>query len=61
VENWNVGGPSTNRMAANGKRPGLSPGDVVTAMGYQFTDGQKILRLRKIVMANGKEMFLYGR
>ena len=37
------------------------PGDVVTTMGYQFTDGQKILRLQKIVIANGKEMFLYGR
>jgi hypothetical protein len=30
-------------------------------MGYQFTDGQKILRLQKIVMADGKELFLYGR
>lgn len=62
VEKWNVGGPSTNRMAANGwEKATLKPGDVVTAMGYQFTDGQKILRLQKIVMANGKEMFLYGR
>ena len=62
MEKWNVGGPSTNRMAANGwEKATLKPGDVVTAMGYQFTDGQKILRLQKIVMANGKEMFLYGR
>ena len=62
VEKWNVGGPSTNRMAANGwEKATLKSGDVVTAMGYQFTDGQKILRLQKIVMANGKEMFLYGR
>jgi hypothetical protein len=29
--------------------------------GYEFTDGQKILRLQKIVMASGKEMLLYGR
>jgi uncharacterized protein DUF6152 len=62
VENWNVGGPSTNPMGANGwKEATLKPGDVVTAKGYQFTDGQKILRLQKIVMAYGKEMFLYGR
>jgi tRNA A37 N6-isopentenylltransferase MiaA len=62
VEKWNVGGPSTNRMAANGwEKATLKPGDVVTAMGYQFTDGQKILRLQEIVMANGKKMFLYGR
>lgn len=62
MEKWNVGGPSTNRMSANGwEKATLKQGDVVTAMGYQFTDGQKILRLQKIVMANGKEMFLYGR
>ena len=62
VEKWNVGGPSTNRMAANGwEKATLKPGDVVTATGYQFTDGQKILRLQDIVMADGKKMFLYGR
>jgi hypothetical protein len=62
VQKWNVGGPSTNRMSANGwEKNTLKPGDVVTATGYQFTDGQKILRLEKIIMADGKEMFLYGR
>jgi uncharacterized protein DUF6152 len=61
VEKWNVGGPSTQRMANNGwDRNTLKPGDAITAVGYQFADGQKILRLEKIVMANGKEMFLYG-
>ena len=62
VQKWNVGGPSTNRMAANGwLKDTLKPGDTITATGYQFTDGQKILRLENIVLANGKEMFLYGR
>ena len=62
VEKWNVGGPSTTRMEANGwDKNTLKPGDVITATGYQFTDGQKILRLDKVVMAGGKEMFLYGR
>ena len=62
IQKWNVGGPATNRMAANGwEKNTLKPGDVVTAIGYQFTDGQKILRLQKIIMPNGKEMFLYGR
>jgi hypothetical protein len=61
-EKWSVGGPSTTRMAANGwDKTTLKAGDVITATGYQFSDGQKILRLEKIVMANGKEMFLYGR
>jgi hypothetical protein len=62
IQKWTVGGPATNRMAANGwDRTTLKPGDVITATGYQFTDGQPILRLNKIVMANGKELFLYGR
>jgi uncharacterized protein DUF6152 len=62
IEKWNVGGPSTNRMAANGwDKATLKPGDVITATGYRFTDGQPILRLNKIVMADGKELFLYGR
>jgi len=62
TEKWNVGGPSTTRMEANGwDKSTLKPGDVITATGYQFTDGQKILRLDRIVMAGGKEMFLYGR
>jgi len=62
IEKWNVGGPSTTRMEANGwDKSTLKPGDVITATGYQFTDGQKILRLDRIVMAGGKEMFLYGR
>jgi hypothetical protein len=39
----------------------LKPGDTITAIGYRFSDGQNILRLQKVVMADGKEMFLYGR
>ena len=62
VERWNVGGPSTERMAANGwDRTTLKPGDVITGIGYRFTDGQNVVRLEKIVMSTGKEMFLYGR
>lgn len=61
VEKWNVGGPSLTRMANNGwDRNTLKPGDVITAIGYQFADGQSILRLEKVVMAGGKEMLLYG-
>ena len=62
MEKWSVGGPSTTRMEANGwDKTTLKPGDVITATGYRFSDGQKILRLDKVVMAGGKEMFLYGR
>jgi hypothetical protein len=62
VEKWDVGGPSTARMAANGwDGSTLKPGDVVTAIGYRYTDGSNILRLEKIVMSDGRELFLYGR
>ena len=62
VEKWQVGGPAINRMEANGwTRTTLKAGDVITGTGYQFSDGSKIIRLEKIVMADGKEMFLYGR
>jgi hypothetical protein len=33
----------------------------VTGTGYQFSDGQKIVRLERIVLADGKEMRVYGR
>ncbi len=62
AEKWSVGGPSITRMAANGwDKNSLKAGDAITATGYRFSDGQKILRLDKVVMASGKEMFLYGR
>ena len=28
---------------------------------YRFSDGQNVVQLQRIVMANGKEMLLYGR
>jgi hypothetical protein len=62
IQKWDVGGPSTARMAGNGwDKTTLKMGDMITAIGYRFADGQNILRLQKIVMGNGKEMFLYGR
>ncbi|HKF65676.1 MAG TPA: DUF6152 family protein [Vicinamibacterales bacterium] len=62
IEKWSVGGPSTTRMAANGwDKNSLKMGDVISGTGYRFSDGQRILRLQKIVMPDGKVMFLYGR
>jgi hypothetical protein len=62
VEKWDVGGPSMNRMARNGwDRNTLKPGDVVTGIGYRFSNGSNVAQLQKIIMASGKEMLLYGR
>ena len=62
VEKWQVGGPAISRMEANGwKKDTVKPGDVITGIGYQFSDGQKIVRLERIIFADGKQMNLYGR
>jgi Family of unknown function (DUF6152) len=62
VETWLVGGPAINRMEANGwTKTTVKPGDVITGTGYQFADGQKIIRLERVVLADGTEMRLYGR
>ena len=62
TEKWTVGGPAINRMEANGwTKSTVKPGDVITGIGYQFADGQKVLRLERVVFANGKALNLYGR
>lgn len=62
TEKWQVGGPAINRMEANGwTRTTVKPGDVITGIGYQFTDGQKVVRLERVILPDGKELRLYGR
>src|SRR5690348_16750783 len=48
TEKWQVGGPAINRMEANGwSKTTVKRGDVITGIGYQFADGQKIVRLER--------------
>ena len=62
TEQWLVGGPAINRMEAHGwTKTTVKPGDTITGIGYQFADGQKIIRLERVTLADGKEMRLYGR
>ena len=62
MEKWEIGGPAIIRMEANGwTKTTVKPGDVITGIGYQFADGQKILRLERVVLSDGKEIRLYGR
>src|SRR5213594_627356 len=62
TEKWQVGGPAIVRMEANGwTKTTIKPGDVITGIGYQFADGQKIVRLERAVLADGKEIRVYGR
>ena len=62
TERWLIGGPAINRMEANGwSRTTVKVGDQLTGTGYQFADGQKIIRLERVVLPDGKEMRLYAR
>ena len=62
IETWSIGGPAINRMEANGWTPAtVKPGDVITGIGYQFEDGQKVIRLERVVLASGTEIRVYAR
>ena len=62
IEKWLVGGPAINRMEANGwTKTTVKPGDVITGIGYQFANGEKIVRLERVVLADGRELRVYGR
>ena len=60
-EKWTVGGPAINKMEANGwTKNTLKPGDVITGIGYQFADGQKIVRLERVILPDGRDLRLYA-
>ncbi|SRR5579883_836079 len=62
TEKWQIGGPAIVRMEANGwTKMTVKPGDVITGIGYQFADGQRIIKLERVVLADGKELRVYGR
>jgi hypothetical protein len=62
TEKWQIGGPAIVRMEANGwTRTTVKPGDVIMGIGYQYTDGEKIVRLERVVLADGKELRVYAR
>jgi hypothetical protein len=61
-ERWLIGGPHISRMEANGwTKTTVRTGDVITGIGYQLADGQKIITLERVVLSDGKELRLYGR
>jgi len=48
--------PAIIRMEANGwTKTTVKRGDVITGIGYQFADGQKVVRLERVVLADGKD------
>src|SRR5579872_2153528 len=62
LEEWMVGGPAINRMESNGwTKTTVKPGDMITGIGYQYADGEKVIRLERVMLADGKELRVYGR
>ena len=60
-EKWQIGGPAIIRMEANGwTKTTVKPGDMITGIGYQYADGQKIVKLERVVLPDGKEIPVYG-
>ena len=62
TEKWQIGGPALIRMESKGwTKTTVKTGDVITGLGYQYADGQKIIRLERVVLADGKELRVYAR
>ena len=61
VEKWTTGGPSPTRMSGTGwDKNTVKAGDVLTAIGHRASDKSNLLRIQKVVFADGREMRGYG-
>ncbi len=58
TEKWTCEARSPAMLVRNGgwDKNTLKPGDVITAIGFRAKNGTNILRLKKIVLANGTEL-----
>ena len=58
IEKWICEARSPAMLVRNGDwdKNTLKPGDVITAVGFRSKNGTNILRLKKIVLADGKEL-----
>lgn len=61
VVKWTAGGPSPSRMTGTGwDKNSLKPGDLITAVGHRATDAPNLLKMDRVVLANGRELIGYG-
>jgi DNA/RNA endonuclease YhcR with UshA esterase domain len=58
IEKWICEERSPAMLVRNGgwDKNTLKPGDVITAIGFRAKNGTYILRLKKIILANGTEL-----
>jgi hypothetical protein len=61
LQKWVTGGPSPSRMSRGGwDRDTVKPGDPLTVIGNPAKDGSPMMRLGKVILANGQELIVYG-
>jgi DNA/RNA endonuclease YhcR with UshA esterase domain len=58
IEKWSGEARSPSMLVRVGgwNKNTLKPGDVITAIGFRAKNGANVLRLKKIVLADGREM-----
>jgi len=57
VEQWLIEADSPNNLARTGwTRDSIKPGDLVTIVGNRLKDSAKVMRLQKVIFADGKEL-----
>lgn len=57
AEQWLIEADSPNNLARAGwNRDSIKAGDAVTIVGNRLKDGSKVMRLQKVIFADGKEL-----
>ena len=58
IEKWSAEARSPAMLVRVGDwdKNTIKPGDVITMIGFQARNGTKVLRLKKIVLAGGREL-----
>lgn len=57
AEQWLVEADSPNNLARAGwNRDSIKAGELVTIVGNRLKDGSKVMRLQKVIFADGKEL-----
>jgi hypothetical protein len=57
AEQWLIEADSPNNLSRAGwTKDSLKPGDQVTVFGNRLKDGSKVIRLQKVIFADGREL-----
>jgi len=57
VEQWLIEADSPNNLARAGwNRDSIKTGELITIVGNRLKDGSKVMRLQKVIFADGREL-----